>query len=120
MRGREFQIAGAAKEKDRQPIFLIGYHNEEILVGGFKRSWRNVRYNQIKTVAYMAGCWKIKTLKVSVAIIIQYGKKPAANRAWGGGGKKHVCYDYNHSFDFPIFFMSYIFYDFFSHTIKYR
>ena len=36
-------------------VMMMMMMNEKILVGGSKRSWRNVRRNQIKTV-----CWLLE------------------------------------------------------------
>ena len=45
--GREFQMAGEAKEMICGPFWSDIRHNKKILVGRSKRSWRNVWCNQI-------------------------------------------------------------------------
>ena len=61
--GREFQMEGEAKENDLRPICdRISGTNKKILVGRFKRSWRNVWCNQIINV-----CWFSLVLEYTVS-----------------------------------------------------
>ena len=49
-------MVGAAKENDLRPISdRISGKMRRFLLGGSKRSWRNIRHNHIKHV-----CWLLK------------------------------------------------------------